>query len=317
MIRLILSMLIFINISYANSERYFIKLGSFKNLRGLENSINRLPHSLRSHVVIVHKNAWYIPFAYYVANRRILYKYVPKFQRYFPDAHINHSAYMLDYPVVRNYSKPKRKHLPRYVRRQSTVVSTPRSSVQYSKPNYQNVAISEADNTGQMAVQRFAPAPVANIVVNQPTIPMKEQSKKRYQSFSKKILSGKHYFLAYKSTKDSPSLLIKVSFKNHMVVYQPIIGEMKMTEANYIIENKRLYMFANSFTKDGAYSILDRHQKNYFLVSSWINGKKLNTLRYYFNLNDAKEYLNLEKSKGLANVLEEGSYDDFFLDNDY
>lgn len=90
-----------------------------------------------------------------------------------------------------------------------------------------------------------------------------------------------------------------------------------MTEANYIIENRRLYMFANSFTKDGAYSILDKHRKKYFLVSSWINGKKLNTLRYYFNLNDAKEYLDLEKSKGLANVLEEGSYDDFFLDNDY
>jgi len=131
------------------------------------------------------------------------------------------------------------------------------------------------------------------------------------------MLSGKHYYLAYKSTKESPNLLIKVSFQNHVVIYQPIIGDMKMTEANYLIENKRLYMFANSFTKDGAYSKLDEHRKNHFLVSSWVNGKKLNTLRYYYDLNDAKEYLNLETSNGLANVLEEGSYDEFFLDDDY
>jgi len=306
MIRLILSMLIFINLSYANSERYFIKLGSFKDLRGLEQSINRLPYSLRSHVVIVHANAWYIPFAYYVPNRKSLYKHVPKFKRYFPDAHINHSAYMLEYPVVRNYSQLKKKRIKNYVRRQPIVNSS-----------YQNVAISEADNTRPTLVQSFAPAPVSNLVTSHSTVPMNQHSQKRYSSFNKKILSGKHYFLAYKSTKDSPDLLIKVSFKNHVVVYQPIIGEMKMTEANYIIENRRLYMFANSFTKDGAYSILDKHRKKYFLVSSWINGKKLNTLRYYFNLNDAKEYLDLEKSKGLANVLEEGSYDDFFLDNDY
>jgi hypothetical protein len=294
MIRLILSVLIFINISYANSERYFIKLGSFKNLRGLEHSIQKLPYSLRSHVVIIRSHAWYIPFAYYVRNRRSLYKYLPKFKYYFPDAHINHSSYMLDYPVVKNYSRVTQKGTLHPIQRES------------NRLFYQNVAISEEDNTLHQPVKISTPLSTA--------------SRKKIENpnaFHKKLLSGKHYFLAYKSTKDSPNLLIKVSFKNHMVVYQPIIGEMKMVEANYIIDNQRLYMFANSFTRNGAYSILDKHEKNYFLVSSWINGKKLNTLRYYFTLNDAKEYLNLEKSNGLANILEDGNYDDFFLNNDY
>jgi hypothetical protein len=91
---------------------------------------------------------------------------------------------------------------------------------------------------------------------------------------------------------------------------------MKMTEANYLVENKRLYMFANTFTKEGAYSILDKKRKSHFLVSSWVNGKKLNTLRYYYELNDAKEYLGLETSKGLASILEDGDYDEFFLDEE-
>ena len=307
MIRIPLVILLFITLSYANAERYFIKLGSFKNLNGLERSIQRLPYNLRSHVVIVRKSSWYIPFAYYVSNKRSLYQHVPKFKRYFPDAHISHSSHMLDYPMVKNYTHKHR----RVVRRAKQVPIIPSYSRQTfaptAQPKYQNVAISELDNIQEMP-----------IAVSVPTSSSKKvETQKQYNYFTKKMLSGKHYYLAYKSTKESPNLLIKVSFKNHVVIYQPIIGDMKMTKANYLIENKRLYMFANSFTEDGAYSKLDERRQNHLLVSSWINGKKLNTLRYYYNLNEAKEYLNLETSNGLANVLEEGSYDEFFLEDDY
>ena len=307
MIRIPLVILLFITLSYANAERYFIKLGSFKNLNGLERSIQRLPYNLRSHVVIVRKSSWYIPFAYYVSNKRSLYQHVPKFKRYFPDAHINHSSHMLDYPMVKNYTHKHR----RVVKRAKQVPIIPSYSrqtfVATAQPRYQNVAISELDNIQEMP-----------IAVSVPTSSSKKvETQKQYNYFTKKMLSGKHYYLAYKSTKESPNLLIKVSFKNHVVIYQPIIGDMKMTKANYLIENKRLYMFANSFTEDGAYSKLDERRQNHLLVSSWINGKKLNTLRYYYNLNDAKEYLDLETSNRLANVLEEGSYDEFFLEDDY
>jgi len=316
MIRILLSMVLLINISYANAERYFIKLGSFKNLNGLERNIERLPNNLRSHIIIVRSNSWYIPFAYYVSNKRSLYKHVPKFKRYFPDAHINHSAHMLQYPVVKNYTQ-KNKHVKkRYEQRPPKASYRTQTFVHTAQPHYQNVAISEADNTGQVPIAVSVPTRVSKAVVTTPTLKQVE-TQKQYKYFTKRMLSGKHYYLAYKSTKESPNLLIKVSFQNHVVIYQPIIGDMKMTEANYLIESRRLYMFANSFTKDGAYSKLDEHRKNHFLVSSWINGKKLNTLRYYYDLNDAKEYLNLETSNGLANVLEEGSYDEFFLDDEY
>ena len=305
MIRILFVILLLITLSYANTERYFIKLGSFKNLNGLERSIQRLPYHLRSHVIIVRKNSWYIPFAYYVSNKRSLYQHVPKFKHYFPDAQIHHSSRMLHYPVVKNYTHKHRT----VVKRAKQVSITPSYRRQTFVPirqlKYQNVAISEADNTQDVPIS-----------ISVPTA-KKVETQKQYDYFTKRMLSGKHYYLAYKSTKDSPNLLIKVSFKNHVVIYQPIIGDMKMTKANYLIENKRLYMFANSFTVNGAYSQLDERRKNHLLVSSWINGKKLNTLRYYYNLNDAKEYLNLETSKGLANVLEEGSYDEFFLEDDY
>ncbi len=307
MIKIILSILLFVTISHANSERYFIKLGSFKNLNGLKKNINRLPYNLRSHIIIVRRNSWYVPFAYYTSNRNSLYRYVPKFRRYFHDAFISHSKHILDYPVVKNYTKQHILHKKKIVRQYPPYRREP-APIYRVEPSYQTISTPKVANyaeTISIPTYREKKESIIKIESNQ---------KNKY--FTKNILSGKNFYLAYKSTKDSPNLLIKVTFQNHTVTYQPIIGDMQMTKANYLIENGRLYMFADSFTEDGAYSKLEKDMKNYFLVSSWTNGKKLNILRYYYNLNDAKEYLGIETSKGLANVLETGKYDDFFLEED-
>jgi hypothetical protein len=82
---------------------------------------------------------------------------------------------------------------------------------------------------------------------------------------------------------------------------------MQLRDANYIVDNRRLYMFADTFSENGAYSKLEAKEKKYLLVSSWSNGKKLNTLRYYYHLNDAKRYLNLDESQDpLSSALTEG-----------
>ncbi len=278
MIKIILLILVTINISYAEREHYFIKLGSFKNLNGLKHSINRLPYNLRSHIIIVNRNSWYIPIAYYNFNRNYLYQYLPRLKLYFRDAHIKHSRYIMQYPIIKNY----------------------RIKRVYTPPVYRPKRVYYQET----------------IIPTLLTKPYVVKESKKYNYFTKNMLSGKKFYLAYKATKNSPNLLIKVTFNNHTVTYQPIIGDMTMNKANYIIDKHRLYMFADSFTENGAYSKLEERRENYLVVSSWANGKKLNTLRYYFNMNKAKEYLNIKPSTGLANILEEGKYDDSFLDND-
>jgi len=302
------------NFTFANSEKYFIQFGSFKDLKGLEKNIERLPSSLRSHVVIVRSNSWYIPFAYYTSNKNALKSKVASYKRYFRDAHIAHSSYMLNHPLVRNYGTnkrtkvaPKRQYIP------------PVPTYHKPVPQYQNVGISEEDNT---LAYIQPPVAVATPIVTQKVVVTEVESNdvfsnvkpKKYKKFSKQMLSGQHYYLAYKKTDSNPNLLIKVTFGNHQVTYQPVIGEMQMTKANYLTEGSRLYMFADTFTKDGSYSKLDEHRENHFLVSSWAKGKKLNTLRYYYKMNDAKEYLGIGTSDGLAEILSEGDYDDLFLD---
>lgn len=317
MIRIIVTLLIFINILYANSERYYIQLGSFKQLKVLETTIDTLPYELRSHIIVVQSNGWYVPFAYYTPQKNVLYSKVSEYKHYFPDAYINHSAYILHHPIVHNYSQliTTKESYSAPIREE---VYTP-----VVKPTYQNVAISEEDNTLNIPVTTSKPQtffstveqPLSTSIVTANSFDdTQEVVSKRYAHFNKKMLSGQHYYLAYKSTNESPSLLIKVSFGNHQVTYQPVMGEMQMTKANYLVDDYKLYMFAESFTKNGAFSLLDEHRKDHFLVSSWANNKKLNTLRYYYRLNDAKEYLGIAKSNGLASTLEEGNFDDNFLD---
>jgi len=314
MIRLLVLMALVFNFTFANSEKYFIQFGSFKDLKGLEKNIERLPSSLRSHVVIVRSNSWYIPFAYYTSNKNALKSKVASYKRYFRDAHIAHSSYMLNHPLVRNYGTnkrtkvaPKRQYIP------------PVPTYHKPVPQYQNVGISEEDNT---LAYIQPPVAVATPIVTQKVVVTEVESNdvfsnvkpKKYKKFSKQMLSGQHYYLAYKKTDSNPNLLIKVTFGNHQVTYQPVIGEMQMTKANYLTEGSRLYMFADTFTRNGSYSKLDEHRENHFLVSSWAKGKKLNTLRYYYKMNDAKEYLGIGTSDGLAEILSEGDYDDLFLD---
>jgi len=338
MVRILVIMLLLLNISYAGGKKYFIKFGSFKNLQGLEKSVGKLPGSLRSHVTIVRSNGWYIPFAYYTANKSALYSKVRKYKRYFPDAHIARSSNMMKQKIVRNYASKKavkRHYIPPVTRHYSQAVAYVQPT-----PTYQQSYVEDI-NSLPMAVtipmNETAPPVVQTVVTT--SVPLvqtpqiiqtsyapevkKEEDEvikreiKRYKNFSTEMLSGNHYYLTYKANEKNPNLLIKVSFGTHDVTYQPVMGDMQMTQASYLVEGDRLYMFANVFTRNGAFSKLEEHRKSHFLVSSWANGKKLNTLRYYYDLNDAKEYLGMEASSGLAKTLEDGGFDAFFLEDDY
>lgn len=331
---------LFVTVQVAQAEvKYFIKFGSFKNLQGLERSVAQLPQGLRSHVVIVQKNGWYVPFAYHTSNKQALYPKVGMYKRYFPDAHIGSSSRMLTYPLIRNYAiargsatVPKRQYIaptPSYQPPQTHYAPVPSYK---RRDGYQNVAISEEDNIlptpNPLPTQYQHQAPPQQMYQEAPLVTQKVVMKKveeeddifstkqpkQFKQFSKQMLSGNHYYLAYKKTESNPDLLIKVTFGNHTVNYQPVIGDMKMTNASYLTEGDRLYMFTDTFMRNGSFSKLEEHRSDHFLVSSWVKGKKLNTLRYYYKLNDAKRYLGLSTSDGLAEVLSEGSYDELFIE---
>ncbi len=298
MIRLILLILVFINTSYADSKKYYIQLGSFRQLSVLEQTINRMPSNLRSHIVVINSNGWYIPFAYHTTKRYALIQKLPSYKRYFSDAYITSSPYILNHQIVRNYTKDAQKRYKRVIY----------SSPKIEPREYQNIAISPTDNISYIPNVTYEVVPQKKKVII-PKPKKKKIIRKKYKYFTKRMLSGRHYYLTYKSKDKSQNLLVKVSFYNHKVLYQPLVGNMNLNEANYLVYHKKLYMFADNFSKDGAFSKIEKNRKKYILVSSWYNGKKLNTLRYYYNLNDAKKYLGTNTSGQLATALEDGEFD--------
>jgi len=317
MIRILFVILLMVNISYAGGERYFIKLGSFKNLQGLEKSVNKMPKSLRSHVTIVRSKGWYIPFAYYKKSKSGLSSKVKAYKRYFSDAHVTEGRRMFANKVVYKFGKKLKQSSVKKSRQDSNrkkKITRPR------RVTLQNVAISSDDNTLNIPVQNYSSQNIPSILEALPhssvVAPSEKIEQRTYKYFTNQMLSGNHYYMTYKAPKGGSNLLIKVSFGADTVTYQPVLGDMQMTQANYLVENNRLYMFAESFSPDGAYSTLDEHRKDHFLVSSWMDKKKLNTLRYYYKLNDAKKYLGEDVSVGLSEVLQEGNYDEFFLGED-
>jgi len=365
MLRFFIILSIFINISYAQGQRYFIQLGSFKDQRLLERNINSIPESLRSHIVVVRSNSWLIPFAYHTPNRVALQRKLVDYRRYFPDAIISSSSYILNHRVVLNYVRqepsyrvespkivyhqvpryrPQTYQHPQYIAPEASVVYHPEILSAYPEVYEEEQSIAPQIITTENPIMedinslqsinvieketlesKIEPTPIIdtlptiisndNVTIPTPTEPKNTGDIKRYRYFTSKMLSGRHYYLAYKATDSNPNLLIKVKFGTHTVSYQPIVGDMQMADANYIVDNKRLYMYADSFSENGAYSKIEAHRVDHILVSSWSGGKKLNTLRYYFRIADAKRYLNIEQSSDkLSEAIEEGLDYDWGLD---
>ena len=332
MMRILLVILLMVNISYAGGARYFIKLGSFKNYQVLAKSINKMPKSLRSHTSIIYVKGWYIPFSYYKKSKKGLSSKVKLYKKYFPAARVRYGRRLFSNKVIYKFGKslisssvkrmPLKKIKSTPVKKRRVTVSSPKiepTSTNKERVTLENVAISSNGNTLNIPIHNYSsqniPSILEELSFSSKTLSENIEQKK-YNFFKKQMLSGNHYYMAYKANEGETNLLIKVSFGADRVSYQPMLGDMQMTEANYLIENHKLYMFADKFSSNGAYSTLDKHRKKYFLVSSWMGIKKLNTLRYYYKLNDAKEYLGVRTSAGLSEVLEEGNFDEFFLGED-
>jgi hypothetical protein len=86
--------------------------------------------------------------------------------------------------------------------------------------------------------------------------------------------------------------LIEVAFDESGVLsYTPIIGKFPPLSMRYFIQGKRLYITrttpnASQFIK------LEETFFEYYLLSKYSMGKKISSLRYYTNQENAKAYLN-------------------------
>jgi len=148
----------------------------------------------------------------------------------------------------------------------------------------------------------FKDAFIAPVKPIEKTDPVVVKPKTKEQNISKKIDTDKKsfstsieqktfYLCSRGKVAKGKKFIIKVTFTKDTVTYTPLLKEVSPLKSHYKIENERLYLFNNKKIDLNIYSKLEKVTLTYYLISSWEKNKKLNELRYYFDRENAKKYL--------------------------
>ncbi|MBT8343632.1 MAG: hypothetical protein KJO45_02830, partial [Sulfurovum sp.] len=89
----------------------------------------------------------------------------------------------------------------------------------------------------------------------------------------------------------SPNVLIHVAFFDKEVIFTPIMGDGSPRREIYTIDNNKLYISQQGLFDSEIWKTVDSITSDYYLISSWVNNTKVNTIRYYFNLEKAEAYV--------------------------
>jgi len=105
-------------------------------------------------------------------------------------------------------------------------------------------------------------------------------------------LKNKVFYLCPAQKKENANFLLKVTFTDSSVSYTPILGKTPPMQALYKIDNNKLYIYQKALFNENIYTTYEKGYRDYYLLGSWLNGKKIKNLRYYIALDEAKKYLN-------------------------
>jgi len=69
------------------------------------------------------------------------------------------------------------------------------------------------------------------------------------------------------------------------------MGEISPRREIYTIDKNKLHISQQGLFDSEIYSTLDSVASEYYLISSWVGKSKVNTIRYYFDLEKAEAYV--------------------------
>ena len=122
--------------------------------------------------------------------------------------------------------------------------------------------------------------------------PQETNATQTLSAFYKAVQDQTFYLCPKFDGTENKKFLIKVAFTKDTVTYTPILGKMPPMDALYKVEDDKLFLYQKGLLNTKVFSLLEKSYFKYHLFSSWVGDKKIKSLRYYFNLNDAKTYLN-------------------------
>ena len=247
------------------SVSYAVRLAVYNNADSLQKELNKLSPALRETIKIQKRGAQHVACSIHTKDKKKLQTLLASYKKVFPDAFI--STYQ---PTEVNTTQT------------NTVKKTEANKMMPQITKTNPVKTIEVKKTPSNIKQKIVYTPYNRKIVN-PT----KNDISLYDRFHQKTL----YLCAYGVEKWSPNVLIHVAFFDKEVIYTPIMGDISPRREVYTIDKNNLYISQQGLFDSEISNTLDSVTSDYYLISTWIGKSKVNTIRYYFDLEKAEAYI--------------------------
>jgi hypothetical protein len=259
-----ITILLILPLQTVASTFYTVRIAVYNNADTLQHELNKLSPTLRKTIQIKKRGNQHVASSVQTDKKEALQKLLPSYQKVFPDAFIS-SEQTPDVNTTESNRTIQKKA--------QTIEQVPQVATQ--EPI-------EVNNT----VTQIKPEVVYNPHSRKIVDPTKKDLS-LYDRLHQKTL----YLCAYGAEEWSPNVLIHTAFFDKKVVYTPILGDVSSKREKYKIIKDKLYISQKGVFDPEMYSNIEKITDDYYLISTWIGKRKLTSIRYYFDLEKAEEYV--------------------------
>lgn len=249
------------------STTYTVRIAVYNNAQALQHELNKLSPALRKIIKVRKRGEQHVASSLHTDKKETLEKLLPAYRKVFPDAFISTEE-------VPDIKIPK------------------------------NDAV-KGKETNTTTLQKD-PTPVLDQNATPITkVPTQVKPKTIYNPYSRKVVDPTNknhslrdrlhqktlYLCAYGPEEWSPNVLIHVAFFDKKVVYTPIQGDVSSKREKYKVIKEKLHISHQGVFDPEMYSSIEQTTEEYYLISTWVGERKVTSIRYYFDLEKAEEYM--------------------------
>ncbi len=267
-----ISLLLLLPLQSFASTVYTVRLAVYNNIDTLNDKVNKLSPALRKTIQITKRGNQHVASSVESDKKETLQKLLPSYQKVFPDAFISAE--------------------------EKVELKTPKTDTIES--NEVNDTTPKKEETKEQTLQPEVPSNIAkehNTTLPQPKIIYNPYSRKVVNPLRKDISLYERlhqktlYLCAYGPEEWSPNVLIHMAFFDTQVIYTPIMGDVSSKREKYKVAEDKLYISHQGVYDPEMYSRIEEITEDYYLISTWIKDNKMTSIRYYFDIEKAEEYV--------------------------
>lgn len=267
-----ISILLILPLQIIASTTYTVRIAVYNSAEALQHEINKLSPALRKTIKVKKRGQQHVASSVHTDKKETLQKLLPAYQKVFPDAFISTEE-------IPDVTTPKTNTV------QTKEINQTVPKVELKKeqvPLAKDPKDEETTKVTPQIKQNTVYSPYSRKIVN-PT--------KKYLSLYDRLHQKTLYLCAYGPEEWSPNVLMHVAFFDKKVVYTPIMGDVSSKQEKYKVVKDKLYISHKDIFDPDMYSNIEKITQDYYLISTWVGKRKVTSIRYYFDLEKAEEYV--------------------------